>query len=71
MIHKYNIGELSLVDRPIGGAKQGFGGTLPRHDANHERRYFDTENRSFYGHGSAPAVEPIRRAGTNVRPFEL
>ena len=29
MIHKYNIAELSLVDRPIGGTKQGFGSTLP------------------------------------------
>jgi hypothetical protein len=71
MIHKYNIGDLSLVDRPIGGAKQGFGATLPRHDANHERRYFETENRTFYGKGSAPVVKQAHRAGTNVRPFEL
>jgi hypothetical protein len=33
MIHKYNIAELSLVDRPIGGPKQGFGSTLPQHIA--------------------------------------
>ncbi len=71
MIHKYNIAELSLVDRPIDGTKQGFGSTLPRHDSNHERRYFQTENRTFYGQATAPPVEPIHRAGTNVRPFEL
>lgn len=49
MIHKYNIAELSLVDRPIGGTKQGFGSTLPRHEHTHEQRYFATENRTFYG----------------------
>jgi len=50
MIHKYNIAELSLVDRPVPGTKQGFGSTLPQHDLNHEKRYWQTENRTFYGH---------------------
>ncbi len=49
MIHKYNIAELSLVDRPVGGTKQGFGSTLPHYEAQHDRRYFSTENRTFYG----------------------
>jgi len=75
MIHKYNIAELSLVDRPIAGTKQGFGSTLPHHDAHHERRYFATENRTFYGHPEAPASKlshaEMKKAGTNVRPFEL
>ena len=73
MIHKYNIAELSLVDRPIGGTKSGFGSTLPRHNVQHEKRYWDTEHRTFYGHhdNSQMANTQTRMAGTNVRPFEL
>ena len=75
MIHKYNIAELSLVDRPIGGTKQGFGSTLPQHAAQHDRRYFSTENRNFYGQpdaqGQKPSPADLKMAGTNVRPFEL
>lgn len=29
MIHKYNIAELSLVDRPIESTKTGFGSVVP------------------------------------------
>ena len=49
MIHKYNIAELSLVDRPIQSQKAGFGSVIPQHSAGHDRRYFQTENRDFYG----------------------
>ena len=49
MIHKYNIAELSLVDRPIESTKCGFGSVIPQHNDLHDRRYFRTENRDFYG----------------------
>lgn len=35
MINKYNIAELSLVDRPVGGPKTGFGSTINRFEDNH------------------------------------
>ena len=31
MIHKYNIAELSLVDRPVQGPATGFGTVLNKH----------------------------------------
>ena len=49
MINKYNIAELSLVDRPVQTTAQGFGAIIPRHDAGHEARYFRTENRDNFG----------------------
>jgi hypothetical protein len=45
MINKYNIAELSLVDRPVEGTKNGFGCVIARHGDNHAARYFDTEHR--------------------------
>ena len=49
MINKYNIAELSLVDRPVHGTKTGFGSVINRHPDNHATRYFATENRDAYG----------------------
>ena len=49
MINKYNIAELSLVDRPISGPKRGFGATVKRFDKDHEKPYFNTTNHDFYG----------------------
>ena len=75
MIHKYNIAELSLVDRPVQGTKSGFGSTLPRHNNQHEKRYWETEHRTFYGQPDSSfnsnTLTQTRKAGTNVRPFEL
>ena len=31
MIHKYNIAELSLVDRPVKGPNAGFGSIVNKH----------------------------------------
>jgi hypothetical protein len=36
MINKYNIAELSLVDRPIQGTKTGFGAPINRFSDNHD-----------------------------------
>lgn len=49
MINKYNIAELSLVDRPIEGPQRGFGATVKRFDKDHGKAYFNTTNRDFYG----------------------
>lgn len=50
MINKYNIAELSLVDRPIGGTRLGFGAAIPRHEDTEGQRRFNTENRDNYGY---------------------
>lgn len=78
MINKYNIAELSLVDRPVGGTRAGFGAVIPHHEDSHDRRYFATENRDFYGKQDAPGPQETvagfmakqRVAGTRVRPME-
>jgi hypothetical protein len=79
MINKYNIAELSLVDRPVGGSKSGFGAVIPQHDASFGARYFQTENRDYFGTRVAPGptqtVANFKRttemlAGTNVRPMD-
>ena len=49
MINKYNIAELSLVDRPVQGTQTGFGAVITRHEGNHAARYFATENTDNYG----------------------
>lgn len=49
MINKYNIAELSLVDRPISGPERGFGATVKRFDKDHNKPYFNTTNMEFYG----------------------
>jgi len=49
MINKYNIAELSLVDRPVKGTTAGFGAVINRHGENHDARYFRTENRDNFG----------------------
>ena len=49
MINKYNIAELSLVDRPVHATDTGFGSVIPRHVSSHDARYFHTENRDNFG----------------------
>lgn len=49
MINKYNIAELSLVDRPVQTTASGFGAVIPRHEATHDQRYFRTEHRDNFG----------------------
>lgn len=53
MINKYNIAELSLVDRPVNTTAQGFGAVIPRHGNDHDARYFRTENRDNFGEKAA------------------
>jgi len=64
MINKYNIAELSLVDRPVQTTAQGFGAVIPRHGADNDARYFRTENRDNFGE------KPIVDAKTTVANFE-
>ena len=79
MINKYNIAELSLVDRPVQSTNSGFGAVIPRHGADHEARYFRTENRDNFGEkvpeDPVTANENFQKtaktlAGGNARPFE-
>jgi hypothetical protein len=49
MINKYNIAELSLVDRPIAGPDRGFGSTVKKFDKDHGKSYFTSTNHQFYG----------------------
>lgn len=79
MINKYNIAELSLVDRPVQGTKTGFGAAINRHSDNHDARYFNTENRDNFGcpapAGPGETVANFTKAsgslaGGNLRPIE-
>jgi hypothetical protein len=36
MIHKYNIAELALVDRPVRGPDTGFGSIVNKHHRGHD-----------------------------------
>lgn len=49
MINKYNIAELSLIDRPISGPERGFGATVKRFNKDHEKAYFNTTNHDHFG----------------------
>jgi hypothetical protein len=49
MINKYNIAELSLVDRPVQGTQTGFGSVVPRHGEVQNARSFHTETRDNFG----------------------
>jgi hypothetical protein len=49
MINKYNIAELSLVDRPVGGTQTGFGSVINRYPDNHDQRHFKTTFNDFHG----------------------
>ena len=79
MINKYNIAELSLVDRPVQTTAQGFGAVIPRHEATHDARYFRTENTDNYGErGPQTAADATAQfeqtqktlAGGNLRAAE-
>jgi hypothetical protein len=76
MINKYNIAELSLVDRPVKTTAAGFGAVIPRHTAGYDVRTFRTENRDNYGEtvsqGPAETVASFKntQAGCNIRPIE-
>jgi hypothetical protein len=49
MIHKYNIAELSLVDRPVKGPATGFGSIVDMHPKDHNKVYAETSNGVFFG----------------------
>lgn len=79
MVNKSNMDDVpSLNDRTVGGPREGFGSLLPNHNRQHERRYFSTENRDFFG-APKPQSESqsllqsaarMRMAGTTARPFD-
>ena len=62
MINKYNIAELSLVDRKISGPERVFGATVKRFDKDHDKTHFNTTNHDFYG---APTRQVPSQTVTN------
>ena len=79
MINKYNIAELSLVDRPVQTTHKGFGAVIPRHEEGEDARYFRTENRDNFGEkvpedprttAANYAQQSKVLAGGNNRPIE-
>ena len=76
MINKYNIAELSLVDRPIQGTRSGFGSVINRHEQNHDQRFFSTTNHDFMGKPEAAIpydkvnVQGVSQAGGHMRAME-
>ena len=62
MIHKYNIAELSLVDRPVKGPDDGFGTVVNKHPKNHDAVYRQTSQAEAFGYGKKNnAVEEVQR----------
>jgi hypothetical protein len=79
MIHKYNIAELSLVDRPVDGTQTGFGSVINRFGNDHDRRYWETSNQAAFGKNVAPSAKDFptqyqkdssMQAGGNSRPMD-
>lgn len=61
--------------RELPGTRSGFGGHLPRHEENHDQRFFNTTSGDFYGEGvrtKGPFVCPstLRAAGTTTEEAE-
>ena len=50
MIHKYNIAELALVDRPVKGPASGFGSIVNKHHEGQDRTYRNTASCDAYGY---------------------
>ena len=57
MIHKYNIAELALVDRPVKGPDAGFGSIVKKHDPGHDRPYRATAAADAYGYEAKLTAE--------------
>lgn len=80
MINKYNIAELSLVDRPIGGTQTGFGSVINRFPSTHDQRSFNTTQGDVHGATTLKSAtqtvtdfkaEYNKQAGGNGRPIDL
>ena len=54
MIHKYNIAELSLVDRPVKGPQAGFGTVVNKHPTGHDRTFRNTAQCDAFGYNPKP-----------------
>ena len=80
MIHKHNIAELSLVDRPVAGPLSGFGSVVNQHEAGHNACYRETTSGNSFGYNPQPnATETIKNFSytqqqqsglSKPRPFE-
>jgi hypothetical protein len=50
MIHKYNIAELALVDRPVKGPATGFGSVTKKHNSDNNKIYRETSYCNAHGY---------------------
>lgn len=50
MIHKYNIAELALVDRPVRGPNDGFGSVVQKHEKGHDKLWRETSQCEAFGY---------------------
>ena len=64
MIHKYNIAELSLVDRPVKGPQNGFGTVVNKHPKGHDYLHRETSYGNGYGY------QPNASAGEAYNSFK-
>ena len=67
MINKYNIGELSLVDRPVPGPAHGFGSVTNKFVPGHDRVWRDTSNGLAYGYGQILTAEQEIEKFNNIK----
>jgi len=79
MINKYNIGDLSLANRPVQGTKEGFGAVIAHHPGHYGARRFNTESRDYFGqpaHGDPAATQAAfakdqsHCGGGQTRPYD-
>lgn len=57
MIHKHNIAELSLVDRPVAGPQCGFGSVVNTHEPGHKACYRETTSGNSFGYNPKPGAD--------------
>ena len=56
MIHKYNIAELSLVDRPVEGPDCGFRSIVQKHQTGHDKNWRETSQAEAFGYEQKPSA---------------
>lgn len=75
MIHKYNIAELALVDRPVRGPSQGFGTVINKHEKGHGQVWRETSTGNAHGYGAnlgaAEVTQAFKKQGTIQGGLEI
>lgn len=66
MIHKYNIAELSLVDRPVKGPSNGFGSVVNEHQKGHDKNWRETSQAEAFGYGQKENADQQQAKFTKI-----